>query len=193
MLLMNGTWPIFFKKEMRVIAVLYNTGYCRQVSFEPKLKFTAMKKSFLLTLLIFFSAQAFAQPSSNDFNKLNWLEGKWIRTNVKPGKNASEMWKKISGTEWKGKGVTLKGTDTLFVEKLKLIAKDGNIYYVADVPENKSEVLFKFTELTDYGFVCENQKHDFPKKILYQLNGNKIKAVISGDGKSVEFLFEKVE
>jgi hypothetical protein len=152
-----------------------------------------MKNLIFLILLIFFSSRVFAQPSSKDFNKLNWLEGKWIRTNVKPGKSASEMWKKISGTEWKGKGVTLKGTDTLFVEKLKLIAKEGNIYYVADVPENKSEVLFKFTELSNHGFICENPKHDFPKKISYQLDGSKIKAVISGDGKSMEFLFERVE
>jgi hypothetical protein len=150
-----------------------------------------MKNLIFLILLIFFSSPVFAQPSSKDFNKLNWLEGKWIRTNVKPGKSSSEMWKKISGTEWKGKGVTLKGTDTLFVEKLKLIAKEGNIYYVADVPENKTEVLFKFTELSNHGFVCENLKHDFPKKISYQLDGSKIKAVISGDGKSMEFLFEK--
>jgi hypothetical protein len=150
-----------------------------------------MKNLIFFTVLIFFSSNVLAQPSSKDFNKLNWLEGKWIRTNVKPGKSASEMWKKISGTEWKGKGVTLKGTDTLFVEKLKLIVKEGNIYYVADVPENKTEVLFKFTELNDHGFVCENPKHDFPKKISYQRDGNKIKAVISGDGKSMEFLFEK--
>ncbi len=152
-----------------------------------------MKNLIFLTLLTFFSSHALAQPSSNDFSRLNWLEGKWIRTNVKPGKSASEMWKKISATEWKGKGVTLRGTDTLFVEKLKLIAKEGSIYYVADVPENKSEVLFKFTELTDHSFVCENAKHDFPKKISYQLEGNKIKALISGDGKSMEFLFERVE
>jgi hypothetical protein len=152
-----------------------------------------MKNFPLLTFLVLFSGHALAQPSSRDFNKLNWLEGKWIRTNVKPGKSASEMWKKISGTEWKGKGVTLKGTDTVFVEKLKLIAKEGSIYYVADVPENKSEVLFKFIELTDHGFVCENPKHDFPKRISYSIDGNKLKAVISGDGKSMEFLFERIE
>jgi Domain of unknown function (DUF6265) len=152
-----------------------------------------MKNYLFFTLLTFFSSHALSQPSSNDFNKLNWLEGKWIRTNVKPGKSASEMWKKISSTEWKGKGVTLRGMDTLFVEKLKLILKEGNIYYVADVPENKSEVLFKFTELTDHDFVCENPKHDFPKKISYHVDGNNLKAVISGDGKSMEFLFERVE
>jgi len=45
--------------------------------------------------------------------------------------------------------------------------------------------------ITDNSFVCENPQHDFPKKISYLKEGNKIKATISGDGKSFDYLFEK--
>lgn len=130
-------------------------------------------------------------PAPSDFKKLNWLEGTWNRTNVKPGKSGHERWVKVSDTEWRGWGVSMTGKDTSFVEKLKVVIKDGGIYYVADVPQNNQAVYFKFTELTDHTFVCENPDHDFPKKISYRLEGNKIKATISGDGKSMDYLFDK--
>ena len=56
---------------------------------------------------------------------------------------------------------------------------------------NQKPVYFKLTEITDIGFVCENQEHDFPKKIAYQLDGKKLKAQISGNGKVIDYLFEK--
>jgi hypothetical protein len=152
-----------------------------------------MKNKLIFFLFIFSAIHTFAQSPSNDLDKLSWLAGKWNRTNAKTGRSGYEVWKKISKTEWIGKGVTMKGTDTLFVEKLKLISREGNIYYVADVPQNKSEVLFKFAELSEHGFVCENPQHDFPKKMVYSLEGNKLKAIISGDGKIMEYLFEKVQ
>jgi hypothetical protein len=148
-------------------------------------------KTLLIVTLVFSIHFSYAQVSA-DLRKLSWLEGKWERTNSKPGKKGFEIWTKISSLEWKGRGISLTGSDTTFVEKLKLVAKDGAAYYVADVPENKTEVLFKFTELTESGFVCENPAHDFPKKISYQKDGNKMKAVISGDGKSIEYHFVKL-
>lgn len=51
-------------------------------------------------------------------------------------------------------------------------------------------VYFKFTAITSHHFVCENGQHDFPKMISYQKEGNKIKATISGDGKSFDYLVE---
>jgi hypothetical protein len=85
----------------------------------------------------------------------------------------------------------MNGNDTAFVEKLKLVIKDDNIYYVADIVENKQPVYFRFTSLTNDGFVCENPQHDFPKKISYRKDGEKIMATISGDGKSIDYLFER--
>lgn len=154
-----------------------------------------MKKLLLLATAVLIiegiNNNLVAQQVNEDFKKLDWLEGSWIRTNSKPGRSAEEKWQKISSTEWKGIAVSMRGTDTAFVEKLKLIIKDNCIYYVADIPENKEPVYFKLTTITDHSFVCENPEHDFPKQITYQKEGNKIKAAISGDGKSIEYLFEK--
>jgi len=85
----------------------------------------------------------------------------------------------------------MHGSDTAFVEKLGIIVRDGDLFYVADVPENQQPVYFRLTEIKQNSFTCENPEHDFPKKLAYSLKGNKLHAIISGDGKSMEFFFEK--
>lgn len=99
------------------------------------------------------------------------------------------MWSKKSPDEVIGRGVSLKGSDTTFIEKIRIVSKDGKLFYVADVPGNKKEVWFEFTAQSKTGFVCENPKHDFPKKIVYDFDGTTLKVTISGDGKAVDYLF----
>ncbi len=153
-----------------------------------------MRKICLLAILIFYlsDTRGQSQKITNDFSKLTWLEGTWKRTNVKTGQSGSERWTKISGSQLSGLGLTMKGEDTVSIEKLKLITKDENIFYVADVPENKEPVYFKLTEISETSFTCENPEHDFPKKIIYQKDDRKLKATISGNGKSIDYFFERL-
>jgi len=150
----------------------------------------------IVTLLFFLLVPGLASCQSassaeKDFNKLAWLEGTWVRTNAKPGRSGSERWVKGTGKEMTRWGVSMKGADTSFVEKLKLVIKSGSIYYVSDVPENPKPVDFRVVSIDDNSFVCENTAHDFPKKIAYYKDGSNLKAVVSGDGKEVEYLFKR--
>ncbi len=151
-----------------------------------------MKNIFCFVFFISFT-YSFGQTSNQteNFKKLSWLVGTWNRINVKLGRSALERWKQTSTYELRGFGISLQGKDTTFIEKLRIIIKDNKIVYVADVPENQKPVYFKLTEITEFGFICENPDHDFPKKISYQLEGKKLKAQISGDGKVIDFLFER--
>jgi hypothetical protein len=146
---------------------------------------------FLFSFLISIYIQSNAQVNAGDFSKLQWLVGEWNRTNTKAGTSGIEKWIQNSNSELQGWGINMKGNDTSFIEKTKLIIKDGSIYYVADVPENKEPVYFRITTITDYSFTCENPQHDFPKKISYVNDGLKLKATISGNGKSIEYLFDR--
>ena len=146
-----------------------------------------MKKVIAAVLV----AISYTLSAQSPLSKLEWLLGEWNRTNAKPGRSGVEIWKKTSSQEFVGKGINLRGADTTFVEKLKLIVKDNKTFYVADVPENKAPVLFEMTSVSASTVTFENPSHDFPKKISYELNGNKLKATISGDGKSIDYLFEK--
>lgn len=152
-----------------------------------------MKRISLLFLCIVVFGRLNGQSPSNDalrkFEKLGWLQYRWILTNGKPGQSGVEQWMKISAVELRGIGATLAGGDTVFVEKLKILVEGNSIYYVADVRENQSPVRFRLTEISDSGFVFENPRHDFPKRIAYQLRDGKLKATISGNGKAIDYLF----
>ncbi len=147
-------------------------------------------KKFILFTIIFYSLKTSAQ-SVNDFEKLQWLVGEWNRTNITAGTSGLEKWVVNSPVELQGWGITMKGGDTTFVEKTKLLVKDGQIYYVADVPENKEPVYFKLVDIGQNAFTCENPEHDFPKKISYKKNGDTLKVIISGNNKSIDYFFER--
>lgn len=147
-----------------------------------------MKKTTLYLFVLTITQLTFSQ-SINDFK---WMEGNWKRHNAKPGTSAFEVWKKTKAG-YEGLGVSMKGTDTTFVEKLKIVKKDGNIYYVADVSANAEPTYFKITSVSEGGFVSENPEHDFPKKIEYILEGTRMTAIISAGEKKMGFVFEKVE
>ncbi|MBN8575486.1 MAG: hypothetical protein J0L66_01015 [Cytophagales bacterium] len=141
---------------------------------------------FLITLFVLAGTVSHAQSIKD----VSWLEGTWIRTNIKAGRAAHERWIKTN-EGLQGWGVNMNGADTTFVEKLRIVSKDSKLYYVADVSHNKESTYFLITEITPTSFTCENPEHDFPKKIVYQLDGNKLKATISGNGKSIDYLFER--
>ena len=152
-----------------------------------------MARILLLTPFIFFvssiAAQKYSPEIETQFRSLKWLESNWERTNIKPGTKAIEKWHAGAPYELRGLGVTIKGQDTVFLEKIIIIIKEGNIYYVADVKENKEPVYFKFTSVSSTGFVCENPQHDFPKKIEYRLIDSTLTVIISAGNKSQEYLF----
>ncbi len=131
------------------------------------------------------------KSTDKDVEKLDWLMGNWNRIRVKEGRSAFERWEKITNHELIGLGVYMNGLDTVFTEKLRIIVKDGDLYYVADVIENPEPVYFKFTQLTSNGFVCENPDHDFPKKIEYAMKGDTLIATTSGDDNELIFEFLK--
>lgn len=157
-----------------------------------------MMKTFLLLVMLpapGWPALAQKDPTqyikASDFRHLKWLEGTWQRTNLKPGKTAHERWEPSSRKRLVGYGVSMSGADTTFLEKLQIVVADKKIYYVADVPENPAPVYFLLTDLGPQGFVCENPDHDFPKKISYRREGEKLMVQISGDGSEVNFEFVK--
>lgn len=152
-----------------------------------------MKIISLLVLSMAALGQSTGQPPSNEtlekFEKFAWLPYRWILTNGKTGQSGVEYWQKTSSVELRGTGATLKGKDTLFVERLRILVDGNAIYYVAVVPENKKPVRFRLTDISSDSFVFENPEHDFPKRIVYQLSGKKLRATVAGNGKSIDYWF----
>ncbi|HTF19473.1 MAG TPA: DUF6265 family protein [Chryseolinea sp.] len=134
-----------------------------------------------------------AQTPSN-IEDLGWLVGSWKRTNGKPGQAGNERWVIDPEIGLRGFGVTMKGNDTLFIEKMRIVPGDNNaLYFVADVIENPRPVYFRITSIHQNDFTCENAEHDFPKRINYRRKMKQLEVTISGNGKSMDYQFVKVD
>ncbi|WP_285055261.1 DUF6265 family protein [Pedobacter ginsengisoli] len=144
-----------------------------------------------LVIMGFGNAACGQESAVQKFKKLEWLAGNWQRTNSKPGQSGYENWSKVSGTKLTGKGVTLKGKETVFVEQLELSIKGDDIFYTVVVTGEPKPIQFKLTAISKNAFVCENPEHDFPKKIAYTRNGNTAKAVVSGNGQTLNYEFTR--
>lgn len=83
-----------------------------------------------------------------------------------------------------GLSITLKGADTLEVEKMWLMPTDSGFYFVAAPSQNPEPTLFKLISSDSMRFVFENPTHDFPQRVIYHLVAqDTLQARIEGTGK----------
>ena len=122
----------------------------------------------------------------------DWLLGNWHRINEKDGKETYEIWNKKTNTEYIGVGFTLQNNDTIWKEDIKLIKSDDDWNFVVAGKGKTNPTIFKLTMIENESFTCNNELNEFPKKIKYSKNENKIIAVISGGEAKVLFEFERL-
>lgn len=153
-----------------------------------------MKTYFTLILLLSCWVPSFSQseevPSLEE--NFSWILGDWKRTNGDVKNTTRESWEKVSSLEWKGVGLTTQGTDTVFMEHMQLTIQQGEHYLNINTFQSDDITSFKITQFDDVSFVAENPANEFPKKIFYRKTDRGIKATISGGGKTIDFVFEKL-
>jgi hypothetical protein len=107
---------------------------------------------------------------SGKMNPFAWLVGSWQMT-TKDGVIAEE-WRIVDSIQYTGKSWFInKDSSTTPFEKIQLLYKNNQYYYIArtDGQNNELPVEFLITSFSNSGFVAENPKHDFPKRITYKL------------------------
>ena len=122
----------------------------------------------------------------------DWLLGKWKRLNEEEGKETFENWNKINETEYSGIGFTMQNGDTIKQEKIRLTKTSGKWNLTVKVPEESESITFNGISHNETEFTCENNEIDFPNKIKYWKNGNRINAMVSGAEMEIPFEFEKL-
>ncbi|HLV45556.1 MAG TPA: DUF6265 family protein [Flavobacterium sp.] len=124
---------------------------------------------------------------------MDWLVGEWKRTNDQPEKEAFEIWAKINPDEYSGLGYTMQKEDTIFQEKMTLLKSEGKWHFVVKMPNETETTEFQITELNNKEFTCENDTNDFPKKIQYWKEDEKLIAKISNEDMEILFEFERIK
>lgn len=152
-----------------------------------------MKKTIffaLATLVVACNSTPSAKQLVQSEN-LDWLLGKWKRLNDEKGNQTFENWTKVSPREYAGIGFTLQNGDTISQEQMTFRESDGTWKLLVKTPEEKTPVEFKMSELSKNKFVCMNDSIDFPTKIRYWKEGERLKASISNKSMEIPFDFEK--
>ncbi len=137
-----------------------------------------------------YSHPVAAQADAGALQRLAWLVGDWTRTDLPEGRTGHEQWR-FDGSRYVGVGVMLDGDRKAFEEKLSIDADPNGVYYVAEVPGNASPVRFRLVEQAENIAVFENAAHDFPKRIAYRADADRLEARISGNGREAAFRFER--
>jgi hypothetical protein len=145
--------------------------------YSPYIKmFTRLQ--YIKGLFILFVLFTACGTPENPFDKLRWLEGKWI--SEKEDEAFIEAWTLINDTLITGYGLTVSGNDTVFSEQLRIVFDGRQIQYVA-FPSDQTETYFTLTGSADSLFIFENKEHDWPQKITYQLiSSDLMKVIVSG-------------
>lgn len=122
-----------------------------------------------LSFLLF----GFTGQHKNPADKLKsfrWLIGSWTMQ-TKDGIIA-ENWNGGNDSTLTGTSEFIKNDKTVIPsEELEFAYRNHRYYYIVKWLQRSSRqpVAFTITSFSDSGFTSENQQHDFPKRIFYQL------------------------
>ena len=143
-------------------------------------------RSFLFVIL---AASIGVHAQTATIENFAGMAGCWERNSK--GSLISEMWMKPAGSSILGMGRTVKGGKTVDFEMMRIEQREDGIYFVAKPKSNAEETPFKLKSSAAGEFVFENLQHDFPKRVIYKVNGTSLTGRIEGaeNGKSKGFDF----
>jgi hypothetical protein len=96
------------------------------------------------------------------------------------GTAMEEVWLAPAGGRMVGLHRDVFPSGKSFFEFLRIEEVDGRLAYLAS-PRGREATVFPLQELGDHRVVFENPGHDFPQRILYWLDGDRLHARIEGE------------
>jgi len=136
--------------------------------------------------------------AAGQLDELKWLEGTWQRETRRGP--AYETWRVLSERTFEGESWRFDADGARRIgEELLLVEMGGDVFYLPKVAENPAPVPFRMSESAAGRAVFENPQHDFPQKIVYELDVETDRLLVwiagPGDGdepRRVDFRFTRV-
>lgn len=119
-----------------------------------------------------------------------WLLGEWISKSA--SSTTTESWRKVSEVTIEGVGVIEQNNanKTKKYEALRLVEMSKQVFFIAKVGHNELPVSFEAVSCSENSVTFENLKHDFPKRLIYQLLAADKMNVTVDDAKDKGFVIE---
>ncbi len=131
-----------------------------------------------LITTFFALATPIIHAETDALNRVAWLAGCWVGDNAEAG--SGEQWMPPAGGNLLGMSRSIKAGKTGSYEFMRIhVAADGKLLFTAQ-PSGKKEDTFTQLRLSDAEVVFENLEHEFPQRIIYRLDGNRLAARIEG-------------
>ncbi|MGD9790800.1 MAG: DUF6265 family protein [Phycisphaerales bacterium] len=109
-------------------------------------------------------------PAKATIADLAWLAGAWTGTRGSQGQiSFEERWSPPLGGSMLATSRTVSRGKLSAFEYLRVIERDDGLVYIAQ-PNGGSPTEFVLTELTATRAVFDNPRHDYPKRITYELS-----------------------
>ncbi len=108
-------------------------------------------------------------PAKAAIGGLAWLAGAWVGTRSS-GSSIEERWSPPLGGAMLAVSRTVNTSGKMGAfEYLRIVERDGGLVYIAQ-PGGASPTEFVLTELSPTRAVFDNPRHDYPKRIVYELS-----------------------
>ncbi len=112
---------------------------------------------------------AMPTPFKATINDLKWLEGAWVGTRS-TGSSFEERWSPAKGGAMLAVSRSVNTSGKMFAfEFLRIVERDGGLVYIAQ-PNGAPPTEFVLSELSKTRAVFDNPRHDYPKRIVYELS-----------------------
>ena len=113
-------------------------------------------------------------------DQAGWLAGIWVTETQ--GRWTEERWASPRGGVMLGTSLTGKGGVATSYEYMRIAAApDGKLTFWGS-PEGKPAVPFRLADAGPDVLTFENPAHDYPTRITYRRDGERLTATISGPG-----------
>ena len=119
------------------------------------------------------AAQAAATPAEPD---LDWLAGYWL--SCEDGVEVSETWSNRRGGIMLGTSIT-SGDDSFSWEQTRIEADGEGLSFHA-MPRDQAPASFRLIRSGPGEAVFENPAHDFPQRVIYRREGDRLTGRIEG-------------
>jgi hypothetical protein len=114
---------------------------------------------------------ALPTPAKAGIADLKWLEGAWVGTR-NTGASFEERWSPPKGGAMLAVSRSINASGKMFAfEFLRIVERDGGLVYIAQ-PNGAPPTEFVLTERSAKRAVFDNPRHDYPKRIVYEVSAD---------------------
>lgn len=109
------------------------------------------------------------EPAKAEIGDLEWMSGAWVGTS-RSGASIEERWSPPLGGAMLAVSRTVNASGKMVAfEYLRIIERDGGLVYTAQ-PGGAKATEFVLSERSPTRAVFDNPRHDYPKRIVYELS-----------------------